>query len=718
MKKLGILPFLILLFSAATPATQSGIWTQAGVQSFYHGKFNATALTNEGAIVLAPEINEELTTPEPYMWSIALDLHGNLWAGTGMKAILYRIDKNKKEHVSFIPGASITALAYDGGKYVYAAGFPPAKIFRFDRFGNKELHAEIPARYIWDIALAPDGKLYAATGIPAGIYSVEKAGAQPLPLYNSSSETHILSLALDPEGNLHAGTAPNGLVLKVDVKNKTTVLHDLDEDEVYRMLWTGNRLIVAGNYAQAGPQQGGPQPPPRQEPKSFQAPPSPVAKAAVKPANLYEILPSGKKKHVFQTDDPFILSLSTIDKDNVYVGTGNEGHLYRLNLKEETATLTQLPANQILDIVKRGQKFFLSTGSPGAVFSLDESLVAEGTFESTINDIGTTGTWGRVWIELDAPADTSIAISTRSGNTPNPDNTWATWTPAFSTLPHAVESPAGRYIQYMAKLTKSEKAKEGPSLREVNISYIPPNREPEITEIKIFPEPQQRQAAAPQQQQQGNQPGAPPNAQKPPQPPPPPPPPQRNIIVGTIRSAGTILIRWKAADPDNDPLRSTLHFRRLPAEHWTLLEEEIAGPEFKWNSSTIPDGKYEVKVTVTDELANPPDEVEEDFDISDPFIIDNTPPSIADVGYMKLKNNAIEITGRAEDTVSIISGLEYSVDEIDWKPLLPTDRIFDSKVEGFRFSIDELEPGEHLILLRTRDFVGNPGSYDLKVRID
>ncbi|MFH1540227.1 MAG: hypothetical protein ABIH66_14830 [bacterium] len=717
MKKLGVTLLLSLTFAAAAGATQSGIWTQAGVEAFYNGKFNATALTSEGAIVLAPEITNELSTPEPFIWSISLDPHGNLWAGTGMKAILYRIDKNKKENVSFMPGASITKLAYDGKKYIYAAGFPPANVFRFDQQGNKELYAEVGARYAWDIALAPDGKLYVATGMPAGIYMIEKPGAQPVPVFNSSSETHVLSLALDPDGNLYAGTAPGGLVLKVDRESKTTVLDNLDEDEAYRMSWTGGRLIVAGNYEQSSPQQGAPQPPQRQEPKSFPVPPSNVPQAAIKPANIYEILPSGRKKHVFQADDPFILSMLPIDNDSLYVGTGNEGRLYRINLKDETATLTQLPTNQILGIAKRGRKFYFSTGYPGAVFSLDESLVSEGTFESTINDIGTTGTWGKVWIESDSPADTTIAISTRAGNTPAPDNTWATWSPAFSTLPHEVDSPPGRHIQYMARLSKGGGAKESPSLREVNVSYIPPNREPEITEIKVLPEPMERKPPSPQPQQPQTQ-GPPQNNPNAGQPPPPPPPPQRNIIVGTVRTAGVITIRWKASDPDNDLLRCTLHFRRIPAEHWTLIEKELTASEFKWDVSTIPDGKYEVKVTVTDEPANPPGEAEEDSDISDPFIIDNTPPSIRDVSYTKLKKGGIEITGRAEDNVSIISGLQYSVDEIDWKPLLPADRIFDSQIERFRFTIDKLEPGEHLILLRTRDFVGNPGSYDLRVRTD
>ena len=93
MKLKHILPAAAALcfIAALASANTTSYWTQAGVPYFYKGKFSGTALTDSGRIILGTKIDKLFSPTEPYLWSAAYDSKGFLWAGSGHKAILYRI---------------------------------------------------------------------------------------------------------------------------------------------------------------------------------------------------------------------------------------------------------------------------------------------------------------------------------------------------------------------------------------------------------------------------------------------------------------------------------------------------------------------------------------------------------------------------------------------------------------------------------------------------
>ena len=60
-----------------------------------------------------------------------------------------------------------------------------------------------------------------------GYISVRYAGQTPeAALLFDTSETHIISLAVDKDGNLYAGTDPGGIVLNFGVDGKPFALLD------------------------------------------------------------------------------------------------------------------------------------------------------------------------------------------------------------------------------------------------------------------------------------------------------------------------------------------------------------------------------------------------------------------------------------------------------------------------------------------------------------
>ncbi len=97
-----------------------------------------------------------------------------------------------------------------------------------------------------------------------------------------------------------------------------------------------------------------------------------------------------------------------------------------------------------------------------------------GSYVSRIFDSGASGTtWRSVsWIAT-TPANTSILISLRSGDSPTPDTNWTNWssvTGAPSGSPPA--QPRTRYIQYRAELATTN-ASVTPLLDDVTVTYSP-----------------------------------------------------------------------------------------------------------------------------------------------------------------------------------------------------------------------------------------------------
>ena len=94
-----------------------------------------------------------------------------------------------------------------------------------------------------------------------------------------------------------------------------------------------------------------------------------------------------------------------------------------------------------------------------------------GVFESRTFDGGSaTAVWSAVTPTAVAPAGTTVAIATRTGQTPTPDASWSAYQPLSG---GAVQSPAGRYIQYQATLATTDD-QVTPSLDKVQLDYDVP----------------------------------------------------------------------------------------------------------------------------------------------------------------------------------------------------------------------------------------------------
>jgi hypothetical protein len=141
-------------------------------------------------------------------------------------------------------------------------------------------------------------------------------------------------------------------------------------------------------------------------------------------------------------------------------------------------------------------------------------------------------------------------------------------------------------------------------------------------------------------------------------------------------------------------------------------EKPITDQSYQWETASIPDGWYRVRLTASDEEANADGDELTAEKISDPVAIDNRRPVIADLRFDRRTQAVI---GRARDDLSVIVRLEYAVDGDDWVAFAPHDGIFDELEELFELELD-LEPGPHYLAIRATDEQGNAGVFNLDVK--
>ena len=127
-----VLAMVPLAFSEGTRT-----WEQSKFEDLSKGTANGVAIRSVGGLELAPAVKALSTTPSTYIWSIAADQSGNLFAATGAPARVYRITPQGQSTTIFEPQElQVQALAVDKNGILYAATNPDGKVYRIERVAN------------------------------------------------------------------------------------------------------------------------------------------------------------------------------------------------------------------------------------------------------------------------------------------------------------------------------------------------------------------------------------------------------------------------------------------------------------------------------------------------------------------------------------------------------------------------------------------------------
>ena len=81
-----------LLLTTFSAAEGTRIWQQSKYDEFEKGTAHGVAINSEGSLSLAPAFTPIYTSPSAYLWDAVSDAEGNVYAGAGSPARVYKID--------------------------------------------------------------------------------------------------------------------------------------------------------------------------------------------------------------------------------------------------------------------------------------------------------------------------------------------------------------------------------------------------------------------------------------------------------------------------------------------------------------------------------------------------------------------------------------------------------------------------------------------------
>ncbi|MEZ5401608.1 MAG: hypothetical protein R2729_18185 [Bryobacteraceae bacterium] len=702
-------------------AVETQVWTHSTQADFEKGTLDKLSLRGDGRLFLAPVFQELHDASANYLWAVAEDSKGVVYAGgSGQdgKAPLIRIEPGKPgRKIAELEGLEIHAIAIDKQDRVYAATAPDGKVYRVTAAGAVETYYDPKAKYIWALVFGPGGELYVGTGGDGEIHKVTGPGAGSV--FYKTEEAHARSLAMDPKGNLVAGTEPSGLVVRITPAGEGFVLHQTSKREVTAVAVDAKGAIYAaavGNKS-AGllPAPPPPQPVPAPKPQAATGvvvtsaapaqaqparPPVSAASTVSGGSEIVMIEPDGYPRTVWTHPSDIVYALAIDAQGRPIAGSGNRGNLYRIESPVLATLLLSAKPTQITALTAaRGGGILAATGNIGKVYRLGPALENEGTYEGPALDAGAFSYFGRADWRASLHGG-SIAVATRSGNLETPQRNWSSWTPVGADGRSA--SPAARFVQYKVTLKRSAQG-ESPEFQSIDIAYLLKNAPPVVEMIESTPAnyrfpPQTLTLTT------SSNITLPALART--------PKPARSSLTTSLSSSttmnyakGHIGARWLATDPNGDDLRSKLEIRGVNETQWKLLKDDLKDRNHSWDSAAFPDGEYVLRVTVTDAPDNPPAQALSATIESDPFLIDNTSPKIAGLAAAR-NGNRVEVKWSAEDERSKLVLGEYSVDGGDWLAAEPATRLSDARQLSYTLPLD-LAPGEHTIAVRATDDFDN-----------
>jgi hypothetical protein len=616
---------------------------------------------------------------------------------------LTRLDSEVVEAQQYLANEHIFAMAIDmAGRLLAATSGDKCALYRFesDKMKKPEVIFEPnDAKYIFAIAVDGAGNIYLGTGPQGKVYRLDSFGKEPQLLYDSRDK-NILSLAIGQDGFVYAGSDGRGLVYKINPRDKTaTVLYDSDQTEITALLFASDGNLYAAatsaeivqppaELAAQQPSAGRPEVKAEMQesfPETEGGVKLEIANTkedvnnelpqreipALKPSKppeasyIYRITKDGYVTDIF-TETAVLFCLAEQER-KLLIGTGNDGRTFTIDpASERRAVIYQDEhASQIAAMAVTDDEVYLGTANPAKLIKLAKTFAHEGTYTSDLIDAGQPADWGKLQIDADIPQGCKVMMASRSGNVKDVnDPTFSGWTePAEVDGPVQMKCPLGRFCQYKLVL-QTEDRRKSPLVREIAVADTVPNLAPKLESV---------------------------SAER----------------IESADKPGIFKISYKAKDDNGDKLIYKIDFRKVGRENWIELKKELEADSFEWDSRAVEDGRYEIRVTASDERSNTPTTKLTSSRITKPLVVDNTPPVIRKYS-IESGEKAVVLKMQASDQLSAIGKVDYTLDSnTEWISAVPDDLVYDTTDEDFTIVIEQVNAGEHVIAVRVSDDLGN-----------
>jgi outer membrane protein assembly factor BamB len=698
----------ILLSTTSAFAVVPQFWRTRNADEFLTGEIDGFAVTSRGELRPGPSLEKIATFTDPFVLSQTSAPNGDRFFGTGNDGKVYRL-RGKELKLLFTAGEpEIYSIAFHDGR-LYAGSSPNGKVYRIDPAdGKSSVFFDPKQAYIWAIDFLGNGDLAVATGVEGKLFRVTPKGEGKV-LFDAP-ETHLRSIAVRPDGSLLAGGSGKGRIYEVRADGSAHALYDSSLNEI-SAIWIDPATNIAwaagvsNVLPSSAPVKAQPKPAAQAsgqaaagEKKDASAEPAPTvdvsfsfedASAAVAQSGsgeLYKINTDGFVEVARKFEREMVYAINAGRNGSILLSTGPQGRIYEVK-DGEVSLIAAVPEKQVVSISTANGETLITTTNSGAVYRMGTAPSAKAEFRSAAKDVDRYSHFGHFRIEGNDVADGHLAVAFRSGNTRTPDATWSPWTANVAAAEGTIAAPPGRYAQY--RLTMPKPANDI-AVDSVTVAYVNRNVAPSIDNVVVqdpavvfisasYPaSPQVVEATNPDEY------GIFTSLEN---------PRDKNEQGKKVYRKGFRTITWRAHDDNGDSLRYTLSFRRKGSEKWLRLRDGMEETQMNFDTSQLPDGTYQLRLSATDAIDNP------DGPLSDSkegveFQVDNTPPSIA------VTTQGDDVTIRITDKLSTIGKVEYSADAQKWIRLTPADGIADSDDETYKLKRSALD-GKFVVVRAT-----------------
>jgi hypothetical protein len=732
MRKPALAPLAagIVLVAALAGALRAVVpqkWELRTREDYLKGKFNGVSVSYDGTLSLAPK-EEKLAAPqEEFYLSVLAASDGTVFLGTGHGGKIYRIGRDGRAELWFqAPEMDVTALVQDLRGTLYASTSPNGKIYKITDKGKGEEFFNPAEKYIWDLLFMESGELWAAVGEAGGIYRISPLGEGRM--FFRAGENHILCLERTPRGDVVAGSGGNGLVYRISADGRAAVLYETPYEEVRGLAVDGTGAIYAAasgtpvrtRKEEAAPVSGDDQPVrldammtvtataaaprPAGTPTAALASGTATGSAGRDGGALYRITGDGLAKKLWSSEDEMVYTLLwREDLGQVLFGTGGRGRIYSVDAEERVALLLQQSSEQVYALVPLDSKIYVLSNNPCYFGLLLTEQRFSGEYVSPVLDARTLASWGRVVWDASVATGASVQLQSRSGNTGEPNATWSEWSPFYGKPEEAVLSPKARFLQIKV-LLRTQSGKTSPVFHRLGVFYLQSNIAPTISRLECLP-PNEVYLKLPEQEDvilgRERRVADPPEKKD---------EPRSGMLGRKSERKGFQTVIWEADDENGDALKYALAVKKDGETAWRTLETDWTEAIYAFDSQSLPDGTYLLRLTATDAPSNPPGLELRAERTSPAFVIDNSLPVVREFTARK-SGAALEVSFRAEDAFSHIEEAKVLVRPGEWQVVFPVDGIADSRSESYKFSL-MLPPGaENEVAVRVRDSFGNVGVF-------
>ncbi len=714
--------------AATTPIKAVGrlptVWRQDTMTDFASGDLKNVSVSSVGDVRLSAALQKVADTPETYVWAIQPDGHGNVYLATGDRGIIYKMTADGQVTPFFKTGQlEVTCLAMGDNGDLFAGTAPNGIVYSIEQDGRGIKFFTAQEKYVTALATSP-GMIYMATGGGTGrVYSMPQSGSYyRTPWYFTSPEAHILSLATDKNGNVYAGSSPDGIIYKITPDGQHHVFYASPEPNIASLATDSQGNVYAGTSPEGG---------------------------------VSKISPDGTAKSLLSNTNGGVLSLRSDDADNLYACAGST--ISRIAPDGTTQTFTADGDAQFLTLGVGSGSVYAGTGTVGSVYRLGGAEGAlQGQYTSAVHDAGLPSRWGTLSWMADTPPGTHITLQTRSGDVPEPDSSWSAWSAPAPQNSVTVSSPAGRYLQYRAALSRDAGAAPDavPQLQNVTVYYLTRDRPPTVhlaspaagatvhkaalvhwsgsdpdgdtlaydlsyssddgkTWIPIQKRavPSGPGTVAPPATAAGTTATAPVTEQE--------------VQAKTAAAMAALDKKYPGLPPG---VRRTLLAQTADAIRAALLTQRAAPPvlapaaggvketSFSWDTTEVPDGVYRVKIIASDRPSNPVGWLTDEA-VSAPFLVANMPPTLTLGAATVHADQTVSIPGIARSKAAVIQAVQGQADGGDEVAALADDGLFDSSLEPFTLTLGPLASGTHTVTVEALDQAGNTATVTETVKV-